>query len=84
MGKIQRTPFSIEIKICDENGRKIFMWHNSRGNLLLGIDKATDFVIEKLGIDHKTIIERKKQIEEATRKILGEGEKNEEFTDGGE
>ena len=83
MSKIQRTPFSIEIKICDENGRKIFTWHNSRGNLLLGIDKATDFVIEKLGIDHQTIIERKKQIEEATRKIFGE-QKNEEFTDGGE
>jgi len=83
MGKIQRTPFSIEIKICDENGKRIFMWHNSRGNLLLGIDKATDFVIEKLGIDHKTIIERKKQIEEATRKIL-DGEKNDELTDGGE
>jgi len=83
MGKIQRTPFSIEIKICDENGKRIFMWHNSRGNLLLGIDKATDFVIEKLGIDHKTIIERKKQIEEATRKIL-DGEKNDELTDGRE
>ena len=71
MNKIERTPFSIEVKICDENGKRIFIWHNSRGNLLLGINKTTDFVIEKLGIDHKSIIEKKKQIEEATRKMIG-------------
>ena len=50
-------PFSIEIKIKDEKGHKIFHWHESQNNLLLGMMKTGEFVTVKLGIEDNKIEE---------------------------
>ena len=49
--KMKRVPFSIEIRIFDERGKRIFTWRNGHKNLLKGIKAAENFIEEKLGID---------------------------------
>jgi len=48
---MKRVPFSIEIRIFDERGKRIFTWRNGHKNLLKGIKAAENFIEEKLGID---------------------------------
>jgi len=48
---MKRVPFSIEIRIFDERGKRIFTWRNGHRNLLKGIKAAENFIEEKLGID---------------------------------
>jgi hypothetical protein len=48
--KKKRVPFSVEIKIYDENGKKIFMWKNGNRNLVMGLNAAERFITEKLGV----------------------------------
>ena len=43
--------FSVEIKINDEKGRKIFHWKPGQNNLVLGMKKTNEFIECKLGID---------------------------------
>jgi len=60
--------YSLEVKIRDEKGKKIFEWREGRANLLLGLSVTENFVKNKLGIDWE---ERRKQIERASSEILG-------------
>jgi len=48
---MKRVPFSVEIRIFDERGKRIFTWRNGHKNLLAGIKTAERFIEEKLGID---------------------------------
>ena len=66
-------PFSIEIKIKDEKGHKIFHWHESQNNLLLGMMKTGEFVSIKLGIEDNSIEEHWKNTQKAIGKVVEEG-----------
>ena len=67
----KKVPFSLEVKISDENGNKIFEWRYGRGNLLLGLRVTERFVMKKLGIDRKAWKEQYKRLEEANERMLG-------------
>lgn len=54
-----RSPFCIEVRISDEKGKKIFHWHPARSNLILGMEKTTEYIRDKLGID--TIAPKEKE-----------------------
>lgn len=70
-------PFSIEIKIKDEKGHKIFHWHESQNNLLLGMMKTGEFVSVKLGIEDNNIEEHwmskhtKEEVDTIVEKVFG-------------
>ena len=70
-------PFSIEIKIKDEKGHKIFHWHESQNNLILGMKKTSEFVSVKLGIEDSNVEEHwinkntKKDVEAIVEKVFG-------------
>ena len=70
-------PFSIEIKIKDEKGHKIFHWHESQNNLVLGMVKTGEFVSVKLGIENNNIEEywtnkkTAKEIDTIVEKMFG-------------
>ena len=70
-------PFSIEIKIKDEKGHKIFHWHESQNNIILGMQKTEEFVSLKLGIEDNNIEEHwsnkntEKKIEKIVEKNFG-------------
>lgn len=70
-------PFSIEIKIKDEKGHKIFHWHESQNNIILGMQKTGEFVSVKLGIEdnkieeHWTNKDTEKKIEKIVEKNFG-------------
>ncbi len=59
---MKRVPFSVEIRIFDERGKRIFTWRNGHKNLLMGIKAAERFVEEKLGIDIESEAIRKDTI----------------------
>lgn len=58
MNRKNKSPFSIEIKIEDEKGNKIFKWHKSHNNIILGLSMTNKFVNEKLGIDNIMLDEK--------------------------
>ena len=62
-------PFSIEVKIKDEKGHKIFHWHEAQNNLVLGMMKTGEFVSVKLGIEDNNIEEH--WINKDTEKQIG-------------
>jgi len=73
MTKTKKQPFfSLEVKIRDERGKKIFEWREGRANLLIGLSVTEKFVKTKLGIDWE---EQRKKIEQASNEILGIGGK---------
>jgi len=49
----RRPPFSLEVKIMDEDGKKIFHWKPAHHNLAAGIERMNEFLRSKLGVDMK-------------------------------
>lgn len=49
--KIKNPPFSIEVKILDEKGKRVFHFRHGRSNLKIGLEKTNEYVEKKLGID---------------------------------
>lgn len=69
-----RSPFCIEVRISDEKGKKIFHWKPARSNLILGMEKTTEYIQNKLGVD--TINkEEKEKIEELVGALKTEKKK---------
>lgn len=72
-----KVPFKVEIKIMDNNGKRVFHWREGRGNLIIGLKKTNEFVEEKLGIDMTSIKKAEKKVKEITEKGFGGLKKNE-------
>ena len=53
--KRKHVPFSIEVKIRDSTGRTVWKWHDSRGNLLFGLEKTNEYAETLLGLDNRQI-----------------------------
>jgi len=66
----KKVPFSLELKISDENGNKIFEWRYGRGNLLIGLRVTENFIMKKLGIDRKAWREQYKRLEKANEEMM--------------
>jgi len=58
-----KPPFSLEVKIKDEKGRKIFHLKPSQHNLVIGIKRTNEFIKSKLGIDNIEEFEQRKKEE---------------------
>lgn len=69
-----RSPFCIEVRILDEKGKKIFHWKPARSNLILGMEKTTEYIRDKLGIDTLTP-EQEEKIEELVEALKVEKKK---------
>ena len=67
-----KVPFKVEIKIMDNNGKRVFHWREGRGNLVMGLKKTNEFVEEKLGIDIKSIKEAEKKVKVIVDEGFGE------------
>jgi len=67
---MKRAPYSLEVKIRDEKGKKIFEWRYGKANLLMGLSVTEYFIMKKLGIDRETLEQRCKQLEEASNEML--------------
>lgn len=55
-----KSPFCIEVRISDEKGKKIFHWKPARNNLIMGMEKTTEYIEDKLGIDTLQTDEKEK------------------------
>lgn len=53
--KKKHVPFSIEVKIRDSKGRTVWKWHDSRGNLLFGLEKTNEYAKTLLGLDNRQL-----------------------------
>ncbi|RLG24318.1 hypothetical protein DRN85_07865 [Methanosarcinales archaeon] len=61
---MDRTPpFSIEIKITDNNGKKIYHWKAGRSNIVAGLEQTLKFVKDKLGVEVKRGYDAKQALE---------------------
>jgi len=49
------VPYSIEVRIRDEKGKRIYHWRDGSNNLALGMKQTTDFITEKLNVDLKEL-----------------------------
>lgn len=67
-----KVPFKVEIKIMDNNGKRVFHWREGRGNLIMGLKTTNEFVEEKLGIDIKSIKEAEKKVKVIVDEGFGE------------
>jgi len=57
--KLHKPQESIEIVIRDSDGKKLFSWGRSRGNLNQGLYEMLNFVGNKMGIPLDDIMESK-------------------------
>lgn len=46
-----KVGYSMECKIFDRHGAKVFEWRPGQGNLILGFLVLTEYVEKKIGID---------------------------------